>query len=148
MRASWGRARTVGADTTAYRSRRVMVVHARTACCWAALELGRRTATPRSLASSSRAESLEEAVAREVSEEAGVRAQALLSSPLVSAVALPALPDDRLPRALRGRRAGDARRRARGLRWFTREELADPKAFHLPPPAAIARQLINACLEG
>ena len=97
-------------------------------------------------------ESLEEAVAREVREEAGV--------------------DDRARRATSPRSRGRSRRRScsasspstpaasraigdaelEDVRWFTRDEVARGRAgrgrIGLPPPLAIARTLIDTWLRG
>ena len=74
---------------------------------------GRRAATARWPGSSSRARRSRTAVAREVREEAGVEVRDVALRRL-AAVAVPGLADARLPRDLRGRRAGARRRRARG----------------------------------
>jgi NAD+ diphosphatase len=96
-------------------------------------------------------ESLEEAVAREVAEEAGVEVtgQRYRSSqpwpfPASLMIGFHAAYAGGEPRA------ADAELEA--VRWFTREELASVVAghtdFHVPPPAAIARRLIDEWLEG
>ncbi len=96
-------------------------------------------------------ESLEEAVAREVLEEAGV---------VVGDVVYRSSQPWPFPSSLMlGFHAayadGEATVRDRELadvRWFTREELAEIAAgatgFHLPPPLAIARRLIDEWLTG
>ena len=95
-------------------------------------------------------ESLEEAVAREVAEEAGIEVDGLRyrsSQPWPFPASLmigfhaayaggePRVADDELE----------------AVRWFTRDELgavvAGQNEFHVPPPAAIARRLIDEWLE-
>lgn len=95
-------------------------------------------------------ESLENAVAREVAEEAGVevgrlRYRSSQPWPFPASLMIGFHAD-----YLRGDpHAADAELEA--VRWFTRKELAAVVAgqteFHVPPPAAIARRLIDEWLE-
>jgi NAD+ diphosphatase len=96
-------------------------------------------------------ESLEEAVEREVLEEAGVRVRDVLyrsSQPWPFPMSLML----GFHAAYAGGEpvAGDGE--LDDVRWFTREELAGiargGTEFHMPPPLAIARQLIDEWLDG
>jgi NAD+ diphosphatase len=95
-------------------------------------------------------ESLEDAVAREVSEESGVEVTDLRyrsSQPWP----FPASLMIGFHARYAGGDAHAADRELEAVRWFTREELAavveGRTEFHVPPPAAIARRLIDEWLE-
>lgn len=95
-------------------------------------------------------ETLEEAVAREVVEEAGVEIGDLRyrsSQPWPFPASL--MIGFHASYAGGNPRAADAELEA--VRWFTREEVgrvvAGQTEFHVPPPAAIARRLIDEWLE-
>ena len=98
-------------------------------------------------------ESIEEAVARELMEEAGVAVarRALCRQP---ALAVPGLADDRLHRQRRIGRAPPRRDRARGRVLGDRDEVlaalaGDPAApFQAPPPFAIANTLLTRWSAG
>ena len=95
-------------------------------------------------------ENLEEAVAREVREETSIEVDEVVyrsSQPWPFPASLML--------GFHARYAGGAARAADGeleaVRWFTRGELravvAGESEFHVPPPAAIARRLIDEWLE-
>jgi NAD+ diphosphatase len=96
-------------------------------------------------------ESLEEAVAREVSEEAGVevRAPRYVSSqpwPFPSSLMLGFVAE------YAGGEAAARDGELEDVRWFSRSELFEIRAgrrdgLHVPPPIAIARQLIDGWLD-
>jgi NAD+ diphosphatase len=95
-------------------------------------------------------ESLEDAVAREVAEEAGVEVTDLRyrsSQPWP----FPASLMIGYHASYAGGRPRAADAELESVRWFDRAELADAAAgrsdFHVPPPAAIARRLIDEWLE-
>jgi NAD+ diphosphatase len=95
-------------------------------------------------------ESLEEAVAREVEEESGVRVEAVHFR---SSQPWP-FPASLMVGFHAGYAGGEPSVRDHELedvRWFTREEIADARSgnghLHLPPPVAIARRLIDEWLE-
>jgi NAD+ diphosphatase len=94
-------------------------------------------------------ETLEAAVAREVAEEAGVQVEALRyrsSQPWP----FPASLMIGFHAAYAGGDPRAADNELEAVRWFTREELqavvAGQTEFHVPPPAAIARRLIDEWL--
>jgi NAD+ diphosphatase len=96
-------------------------------------------------------ESLEEAVAREVLEESGVVVGEVLYR---SSQPWP-FPTSLMLGFHAAYASGDAAigdRELQDVRWFSREELAEIAAggtsFHLPPPLAIARRLIDEWLTG
>jgi NAD+ diphosphatase len=95
-------------------------------------------------------ESLEEAVAREVAEEAGVEVTGL-SYRSSQPWPFPASLMIGFHAAYAGGEPRTADAELEDLRWFTRKELAAVVAgqteFDVPPPAAIARRLIDEWLE-
>jgi NAD+ diphosphatase len=92
-------------------------------------------------------ESLEEAIAREVHEEAGV----LVANPLFRSSQPWPFPASlmigfHVPYVSGEPQTRDAE--LEDVRWFSREDLSEDKRdFRLPPPAAIARRLIDEWLE-
>jgi NAD+ diphosphatase len=97
-------------------------------------------------------ESLEEAVAREVQEEAGVAVRGVRYAssqpwPFPSSLMLGFFAD------YAGGEATPSDRELEDVRWFSRQELAGIRAgtvdgLHMPPPIAIARRLIDEWLDG
>ena len=119
-----------------------------TACCSAASRAGRRAATRRWRASSSRARaSRTPSPARCWRSRGGGRRRALR---LLAAVAVPELADARLHGAYVGGEPVASDGELEDARWFTRAELwRRPRGrgeMRLPPPVAIARTLIDGWL--
>jgi NAD+ diphosphatase len=97
-------------------------------------------------------ESLEEAVAREVQEEAGVAVRGVRYAssqpwPFPSSLMLGFFAE------YAGGEPAPSDRELEDVRWFPRQELAGIRAgtvdgLHMPPPIAIARRLIDEWLDG